>query len=229
MRPGSLLAVVAAAVLGLACGIGAGLALDRGSGTFADPLKLGFPYRNQSCSGKVLLTVARGAGAPQLGRASTNDRERPDGYLDTHRSCRTVWDDHPPPPPRYVAYLGPFKDRPTACDAEFRRGRAGGIVTVLRQDTTDTVHCLCFVDLPAPTLHPGVSSEGTNGVWIRQLQHLLIDMGRATQTDYTGSYDVTTVTKIRKFQADHRLGATGVVDAGTWSSLLFQGCRLYTA
>ena len=52
-------------------------------------------------------------------------------------------------------------------------------------------------------------NDGTNGIWIRQLQGLLVDLGRATDEDVTGAYDDTTATKSpglpeRKPQARHR-------------------------
>ena len=51
------------------------------------------------------------------------------------------------------------------------------------------MQCLCHIGLAMPLLHNGMSTEGTDGIWIRQLQHMLIDMGLATQDSASGSYD----------------------------------------
>jgi peptidoglycan hydrolase-like protein with peptidoglycan-binding domain len=72
-----------------------------------------------------------------------------------------------------------------------------------------------------------MSSDGVDGIWVRQLQKLLVDMGIATEEDSTGSYDHTTAAKIREFQRDNRLPATGEVDQETWDSLRRKGCKLY--
>ena len=226
MRPSSLLAVAASAVLGVALGIGGGFALDRGPSSFADPLALGVPFHNQPCGAGVLFTVGRG-GVGQLGAALTENADLHVQYLATRHSCPTRWTLNDAPPPPYVAYVGPFGSRRAACDAQFTAGHHGGIVTILDAGTTDSVQCLCYVSLPAPTLRNGVDTEGTDGIWLRQLQNLLIDMGRATQADATGSYDVTTATEIRDFQRDRGLPATGVVDDATWAELRGQGCKLY--
>ena len=226
MRPSSLLAVAASAVLGVALGIGAGLALDRGPTTFADPLALGIPFHNQPCGTGVLFTVGRG-GVGQVGAAVTANHGLDLRYLATRQSCPTRWTLNDGQAPPYVAYVGPFDSRPAACDAQFTAGQRGGIVTTLRAEATDTVHCLCSVTLAPPILKPGMGTEGTDGVWLRQLQSLLVDMGRATQADATGSYDVTMATEIRDFQRDQGLPATGVVDQATWGKLTLQGCKLY--
>lgn len=229
VRPVALIAVAVSAVLGVALGIGGGLALDRGKeGTFADPLGLGVPYRNQAtCTTKVLLTVARGAGAAQLAQGVTDNLHEKVAYLDTRKSCPAAWVPPDLKTPRYVVYLGPFDTSAHACDVKFSAGDRGGIVTRLKAGTTDPVPCLCYVTLARPTLHTDMSTDGANGIWVRQLQQLLVDMGRATDVNTTGTYDETTATKIRAFQRDHGLSATGVVDEATWDSLLRRGCDVY--
>lgn len=230
MRPASLIAVAVSAVLGVALGVAGALALDRGHDTFEDPLSLGVPLRNQPvCDGKALLTVARGPGAAQLATGVTANLDNGVAYLDTGRSCRTAWMPNDAPAPRYVAYVGPFRTPALACNAQFSSGHRGGVVTALTDGATDTVQCLCFVQLARPTLHTGISTDGVNGIWLRQLQNLLIDMGLAGRQDATGFYDLTMATKIREFQRDNGLSATGVVDQDTWDSLVRQGCKLYSS
>jgi len=231
VRPVALIAVVVSGVLGVALGIAGGLALDRGQQEdrpFADPLRLGVPNRNQPvCTNLALLTVARGSSATQLGSVVGQNLDKDIAYLDTSKSCRAAWVPSDLPTPRYVIYRGPFSTPAEACDAKFRAGDRGGIVTSLKAGTTDPVACLCFVTLTRPTLQPGMSIEGSNGIWIRQLQQLLVDMGRAPAGDADGSYDDTTATRIRAFQRDHGLSATGVTDAATWDALLRKGCDVY--
>ncbi len=227
MRPSSLLAVAVSAVLGVALGIGGGLALDHGPATFADPLGLNVPLRNQPvCDGNALLTVDRGANASQIATGVTENLRQGVAYLDTRRSCVTAWVKRGRPAPRYVAYVGPFSSRGKACDAEFSNGHRGGIVTWLTKGATDTVQCLCFAQLARPTLRTGMSADGTNGIWIRHLQGLLVDLGRATPEDVTGVYDLTTAAKVREFQRDNRRPATGEVDADTWHFLQTEACDL---
>jgi hypothetical protein len=229
VRPVALIAVAVSAVLGVVVGVACGLALDRGDeGTFADPLGLGIPYRNQpSCNTEVLLSMARGPGAAQLGSVVGQNLDQNIAYLDTTRSCPAAWVPPDLPTPRYVVYLGPFATSADACDVKFSAGDRGGIVTRLKAGTTDPVACLCFVTLTRPTLRPGMSTEGSNGIWIRQLQQLLVDMGRASAGDADGTYDDTTATRIRAFQRDRGLSATGVVDEDTWDALLRKGCDVY--
>jgi hypothetical protein len=173
--------------------------------------------------------VGRGPGAAQLGVVVGEHPDQDVQYLDTTKSCTTAWIGDDRPAPRYVAYVGPFDTRADACDAQFRSGRPGGIVTVLKPETTDTVQCLCYIRLARPTLHRGMSTDGSNGIWVRHLQSLLVDMGLAAAGDSPASYDSTTATTIRRYQADHGLPATGIVDADTWTSLMHQGCKLYSS
>ena len=227
MRPSSLLAVAVSAVLGVALGIGGGVALDHKKETFADPLGLNAPYRNQpSCDGKVLLTVDRGPDAAQIATGVTENLHDGVAYLDTTRSCQTAWIQKGRAAPRYVVYVGPFDTPGAACDAQFLAGHRGGIVTTLTKGTEEPVECLCFVQLARPRLRTGMPNDGTNGIWIRQLQGLLVDLGRATDEDVTGAYDDTTATKIRDFQRDNRRPAIGEVDPDTWHFLQTEACNL---
>ena len=129
MRPSTLLAVAVSAALGIGLGIVGGLLTDPEPRTFPDPLALGIPFRNQPCDGRVLLTVGRG-GAGQLGEAVARNQDLDVSYLATDRSCRTVWKPDPGTTPPYVAYVGPFSNRRDACDAQFRAGHVGGVVTL---------------------------------------------------------------------------------------------------
>ena len=225
MRPSALLAVAVSAVLGVALGIGGGLALDRGPDTFEDPLSLGVPMVNQSCTGAFLLAVGKGGLTTLAAGLSSNPGGR---YLDTRQSCPTAWTDSARPTPRWVAYLGPYSSGAKACADRMTADHKGTTVTQLKSGTTDTLHCVCYLDFRSmPTLSTGMAAGVTDSMWARALQNMLIDMGRAKKDDATGVYDLTTAAQVRQLQRDNNIGATGVMDAATWHVLQGQACPLY--
>ena len=226
MRPSSLLAVAVSAVLGVVLGIGGGLALDHGPGTFEDPLSLDAPLVNQPCTGAFLLAIGKGDGGSALGFGlASNQGGR---YLDTRESCDTAWTNPDRPTPRWVAYLGPYASGARACAVRMTAEHKSTTVTQLSSAATTPVHCLCYLDYKTmPELRTGSTAGITDAMWTRALQNTLVDMGRAQQADATGVYDLTTASQVRQFQRDNNLEATGVVDVDTWQSLQLQGCRLY--
>ena len=225
MRPSSLLAVTLSAVLGVALGIGGGLALDKGPDAFKDPLSLGVPMVNQPCNGTFLLAVGKGGPTSLAYGLSSNPGGR---YLDTRRSCPTVWSDSTRPTPRWVAYLGPYSSGAQACADRMTADHKGTTVTQLKSGNTDTVHCVCYLDFRSmPTLRTGMAAGITDSMWTRALQNMLVDMGLAKKSDTTGVYDLTTAAHVRQLQRDNNVGATGVVDADTWHVLQGQACPLY--
>ena len=225
MRPAPLLAVTVSAVIGVALGVAGGLMLDRGHDTFPDPLALGVPLHNQPCTGGVLLLVGHGFVASELAHSVAENLSDGVAYLDTRQSCPTAWNGGERPVPDYVTYLGPFDTNAKACNLRMNAAHRGSQVTVLKARTPDPVQCLCFVQLAMPTLHPGMSNDGVNGIWIRQVQSMLIDLGLASDEDATGFYDHTTATRIRAFQRFHKINPTGVLNHDTWEVLLTQGCQ----
>ncbi|MCP2167358.1 C40 family peptidase [Goodfellowiella coeruleoviolacea] len=67
-------------------------------------------------------------------------------------------------------------------------------------------------------------STGATGDLVRTAQCLLTGAGFSTGADGpTGSFDDTTASAARQFQAKVGLGQTGVVDAHTWTALLARG------
>jgi len=225
VRPVALIAVAVSAVLGVALGIGGGLALDRGQDSFEDPLALGVPMVNQSCTGQFLLAIGKG-GLTSLAAALSSN---PGGhYLDTDRSCATAWTDSTRPTPHWVAYLGPYGSGAQACAVRMTAANQGSTVTHLRPGTPDTLHCVCYLDYHAmPTLSTGMAAGVTATMWTRALQNMLVDMGRAKKDDATGLYDLTTASQVRQLQRDTNIGATGVVDPLTWHAVQRVGCPLY--
>jgi peptidoglycan hydrolase-like protein with peptidoglycan-binding domain len=225
VRPSSLLAVAVSAVLGVALGIGGGLALDHASDPVQDPLHLEHDMVNQACGGGYVLVIGKGNGASSIAPdLAANPKGR---YLDTDKSCPTVWRDSSKSTPRWVAYLGPYESGAEACTKRMTPEHKGTTVARLQRGATDTIHCLCYLDYKTmPTLETGMEAGITDGMWTRALQNMLVDLGRAKKSDTTGVYDLTTAAQIRQIQREHNLSATGVVDADTWNAVQ-DGCQIY--
>jgi hypothetical protein len=226
VRPAPLLAVAVSAVLGVALGVGSGLALDRGSdGSFSDPLALGIHLENQGCSGGTLLVVATGDSAPSLAPAVA---EYPHlRYLDTRASCATAWAEQGPVP-HFAAFLGPYPSREQACSLRMTAAHRGDFVTRLHDGNAKPVRCVCYEPSSAqPLLRPGMHATVLEGIWIRAMQRTLSDLGFLAKGHLTSFYDPVTVAAVRQFQRARGLPSTGVLAAPTWQALVTQGCRLY--
>lgn len=231
MRTASLLAVAVSAVLGVALGIGGGLALDRGQQpvadphqSFADPLSLDVPLVNQRCTGDFLLTIGKGNGASALapGLAAYPQAH----YLDTRSSCDLGWRVEGKATPRWVAYLGPYSSGAQPCRLRMTPAHKANSVAHLRQGSAP-VRCLCYLGYKTlPTLHTGMTPGIVDVMWTFALQNMLIDLGRAPKTSANGVYDEATVAQVRRIQAERRLPVTGVVDALTWQAFQ-QHCDIY--
>jgi peptidoglycan hydrolase-like protein with peptidoglycan-binding domain len=238
VRPASLLAVAASAVLGVSLGVGGGLVLDDGKQpppthgstedpghAFSDPLSLGVPMVNQPCSGAFVLAIAKGQGTATLASAlAANPRGR---YLDTRKSCGITWQVSGKAAPRWVAYLGPYSSGSQACTVRMTAEHQATTVSQLKPGTTSPIRCLCYVRYTSmPTLHVGMTPSVTDVMWTYALQNLLIDMGRAEQSSATGVYDEATAAQVRRVQAERNLPTTGVVAGSTWLALQ-DHCRIY--
>lgn len=229
MRPRTLTALLASAVLGVVCGVGGGLYAAAHDSSYVDPLGLGVAMVDQACSGDPLLVVATGDSSAALAGAVA---EAPDStrYLDITRSCDTVWvNDHDQP--RYAAYLGPFPDARRACGVRMTAAHRGDLVTRLQAGDATAVECVCYLPYTAmPVLRPGMEATAVDGIYIRSLQNLLLALGETVVSHSRGSYDAQTVEQVRRVQDEQlRLPATGIVDAATWHALQTQACALYTS
>ena len=229
MRPGTLTALLASAVLGVVCGIGGALALDSGSAgldrTSQDPLALGRTMVNQPCDDRFVIAIGKGDGGAALGSGlAANPAAR---YLDTQQSCETAWTQHDERTPRWVAYLGPYGSGQAACTARMTPTLKGSTVSRLVHGWADTVHCLCYLDYKtAPTLQVGMGHDIADVMWTYALQNLLVDMGRIPQESANGAYGPATAAQVRRIQRTHALPVTGVVDPDTWHAVQ-DGCRIY--
>ena len=206
MRPARILAVTASAVLGVALGVGAALALDIQPAQ--DPLGLGAPMVNQACQEhQAVLVLASGV----TGGALASDLASRDGarYLETANSCRTAWRRAGRPIERYVAYLGPFS-RSAACAKQMTGDYRGAHVTMLAQDTPDTETCACFVS--------------RDGIYLHDVQTMLTQLKYRPDEPITNSYDQELESQVRLFQQARDQKANGVMNADIWQALLNAAC-----
>jgi hypothetical protein len=225
VRSVPLVAVACSALAGIVCGVVGGLLID--SGPVEDPLGLGVPLHNQSCTGKTLVLLGWGERRPALAAAVVKDPARA-SYLDTTQSCPTAWALKGRASPRYVVYLGPFDTGP-ACKTRITAEYRGALVTRLHSGNSDPVECTCYLPVASmPVLRVGMDVSGTDTIWIRSLQRILGDLGYLRPDRITGSYDQASMEAVKQFQSERGgIVPNGVVDADTWRSLINKGCHLY--
>lgn len=225
------LAMVCSIALGVGAGAGAAyLVSDPTPVSYAaDPLRLGADLVNQECSGDNLVVVGRGANRPRL-RAAVVESLGEAKYLDTAASCPTLYAPIDDEVPEYVVYLGPFSTPGAACEIRMTVKHKGDFVTSLRAGNQSYVKCPCELSASTwPVLDPAMGApDALESMWIRQLQGMLVDLGRLTDdVDETGVYDEATVSVIERIQAYESRAVTGVVDAATWSIVRDRACRRY--
>jgi hypothetical protein len=229
VRTRKLLAVGLAAVLGIVAGTVTALMLPTSSpsASFADPLHLGIPLRNQQCTGDNLILLAWGDRGVALGSAVASNPGA--HYLDTTKSCDTRWVNQESPD-RYAAYLGPYPTGQAACAVRMTVQFKGDYVTHLVSGNTKFVECGCFT---APTRIPVLSTTMPvtvlTGMWTRSLQQMLLDSHYLPARHHTGIYDPATVAAVKRLQAERALPRNGVMDADSWNQLLQVTCPLYTS
>jgi hypothetical protein len=236
--PSKTLAIALSAVLGIVAGVIGSFVIPRAGATYADPQGHNVPLVNQRCTGKSLILVGWGPAAPPLS-AAVNANGSGVHYLDTHKSCPTAWRYQPAheakarPDPTWVAYLGPFASREAACQVRMSAEHKGDFVTRLNQGNTDMVQCACYYDVSAmPTLTPGMDQSVTDGIWIRQLQQMLLDIGALDKNAaIDGFYGVgsPTVLAVVAEKKARTLSHDGVVDEGTWRAITQSACSHYTS
>jgi Putative peptidoglycan binding domain len=229
VRTRRLLAVALAGVLGIGAGTVTALLLPTSSTTasFADPLHLGIPLRNQQCTGDNLILLAWGDRGVALGSAAASN---PDAhYLDTTKSCDTRWV-NPDSPDRYAAYLGPYPTGQAACAVRMTVQYKGDYVTHLVPGNTKFVQCACFTAPSAiPVLSATMQVTVLAGMWTRSLQQMLLDSHYLPVRHDTGIFDPATLAAVKRLQADRALPQNGVMDSDAWSQLLQTTCPLYTS
>lgn len=223
-------ALLVALLLGGTAGVTASVfvAEQRTTGTSVDPLDLGADLVNLDCTDETLLLVGHGNTSPALRTAVV---ENPGArYLETARSCPTLYVPVDWAVPRYLVYLGPFPTPGAACARRMTEQHKGDNVIRLREGNQTYVKCPCELSAATfPVLSPGMGVPDTlEGMWIRQLQGMLVDLGRLPDEGKTsGLYDAETVAVVKAIQTGDRVVADGVVDAAVWTSIRDRACRTY--
>ncbi len=198
--------------------------------TSSDPLGAGVPLVNLSCNTKqTILVVGYGETRGFLDNARSSN---PDGlvrYLETAKSCDTLYGAEDRFPPTYVAYLGPFDAPSEPCALRMSVDHTGAEVTSLREGTRSHVECLCVLKLNEdnfPALAVGMKATTRDGIYIRSLQHLLVEMGMNPDHLVTGHYGPETSAQVRKLQELNALDTDppGSVDLQTWRMLRDRAC-----
>ncbi len=233
----ALVGVTAGAIVGVSSGTGGPGAAEPGgpsspstSGAPDDPLGLGIPLVNIQCDGKKILVVGFGEAADsgELSNAvSANDGAK---YLETSKSCNTVYGDEDQVPPTYVVYLGPFDTIKDPCAEQMTPTHARDAVTNLKPGIKVHVQCLCVL-APAtfPRLKPGMHATTRDGIYIRALQQLMADIDLLPQSRVTGQYNAKTAQRIGEFQTLNAITpkTPESVDVQTWLAVRDRGCVTY--
>jgi hypothetical protein len=200
----------------------------------ADPLGLRIPLVRLDCSpGSGILILGFGDSAPALLAAKAENPSGSPSYLETSRSCDTIYGpERKQEPPKYAIFLGPYDDLATPCRLRMDPVRRGDFVTHLQSGNTDSVKCVCVLPPSAdrPTLRVGMPESDDAAVWIRSLQGMLSDADpeRFPRTWITGLYDQRTADRIIEFQETSRVKSErGVVDDDTWGLLTTRLCDNY--
>lgn len=222
-RPARILAVIASALLGVGGGVATALLLLDTGTPGVDPLNLGVPMVDQSCTQKFLVVTAVGASGSALGPGITPDPDHA-RYLRVADSCPAAWRPHGTVESGYAAYLGPYDNGLEAC-AERLRVRSS-FVTQLHEGSQQGVQCLCFLPQTSlPTLTPGSVVDVADRVYVRALVDLLKSSHRLPDAYvFSGSIDPALVRAVKQVQQAATLPETGVVDVSTWQRAINKGC-----
>ena len=192
-----------------------------------DPLNLGVPFQNLDCIGKKILVVGYGETSGALESAVVTNADGEAKYLETAKSCNTVYGSENEPPPKYVVYLGPFDSTSEPCQLRMSVDHKGDAVTSLKPGQRTHVPCLCVLE-PAsfPVLSMGMHPSTRDGIYIRALQQMLLDIGLITASHVTGHFDRETEKVIKKLQRLNALTPAkyGSVEKLTWNQIIDRGC-----
>jgi hypothetical protein len=189
-----------------------------------DPLHLGVPLENLDCTGEKILVVGSGESHGTLENAVTANSDSDAKYLETAESCDTLYG---PDNPKYVVYLGPFDSTSEPCGLRMSVDHKGDAVTSLKPGQQTHVPCLCVLR-PAdfPELSLGMDPSTRDGIYIRALQQMLLDIGLITASHVTGHYDEATAKVVERLQKLNALDPDkyGVVERLTWIQIRDRGC-----
>jgi hypothetical protein len=103
----------------------------------------------------------------------------------------------------------------------------GDAVTSLKPGQKTHVPCLCVLR-PAdfPVLSIGMHPSTRDGIYVRALQQMLLDIGLITANHVTGYYDQETANVIERLQKLNALTPAkyGTVEKLTWNQIIDRGC-----
>ena len=196
-----------------------------------DPLGLDVPLKNlEECTGDTILVVGWGATRGALSNAVSANLDGGVKYLETAKSCNTLYGAERQDPPAYAAYLGPFDSLAEPCSLRMSVDHKSDVVTSLKPGVKIHVQCLCVLD-PAtfPTLAVGMESDTRSGIYIRSLQRLLVDIRQNPTNHITGVYDAETRDLIVPLQDLNAIDVEppGIVEKLTWQMLRDRACVAY--
>jgi len=196
-----------------------------------DPLGLGAPLENIDCNGETILVVGWGETRGVLTNAVQYNRDAGVKYLETANSCNTLYGAEKQDTPAYAVYLGPFDSTSEPCALRMSIDHARDVVTSLKPGVKIHVQCLCAVEPKAmPELNIGMAADTRDGIYIRALQRLLVDMGPALNPGpITGEYNPRTAAVVERLQRVNAIDPSlyGRVEAQTWRLLRDRGCLNY--
>ncbi len=236
----ALVGVTAGVVVGLTTGGPAGSNADPGGRTSSpsessspdDPLDLGIPLVNVPCNGLKILVVGWGEedDLGELSNAVSANRGDNVKYLETSKSCNTVYGDENQVPPTYAVYLGPYDRTSKPCSLQMTPDHARDTVTNLKPGVKVHVPCLCVIDpVTFPKIVYGATATTRDGIYIRALQQMLVDIDQNPQKHVNGRYDAQTRAMITPLQRINAITAhpPGSVGKQTWQMVRDRGCLNY--
>ncbi len=105
----------------------------------------------------------------------------------------------------------------------------GDFVTGLRAGNQSYVKCPCELATDTwPVLEPDMEVDTLEGMWINQLQGMLVDLGRLREdVDETGRYDERTQAAVRMIQTGAVEIPDAIVDSATWDIIRRRACQSY--
>ena len=194
-----------------------------------DPLGLDVPLKNLDCTGDTILVVGWGETRGVLSNAVSANTDGDVKYLETANSCNTLYGAERQDPPAYAAYLGPFDSLSEPCSLRMSVDHARDVVTTLKPGVKIHVQCLCAVNpVDMPPLNVGMVADTRDGIYIRALQRLLVDMG-LKPGPITGEYNPRTAAVVQKLQQINAIDPTlyKQVEQQTWQLIRDRGCLQY--
>ena len=193
-----------------------------------DPLGLGVPMENVGCTGETLVIVGSGGSRTSLVPAARDWDEDGVKYLETDRSCDTIYSRGGDKTPTYVAYLA-FPTAEAACKERMTLAHKNDLVTRMRLRNTDRVMCPCELDRTAlPEIGEDREITDESRMWTAMYQQMLEKLGRLDiDRDDLGDFNRATEEATRLLRNGSNMEPWGYVDQETWTVVRDRSCRLF--